>query len=397
MLYNDDCLTVLKTLPNDTIDMIYLDPPFFTQKTQALQDATGNRYTFSDIWSSRTQYLDYMKTRLEEMKRVLKKTGSIFFHCDSTSSHYLRVLLDQVFGEKNFRSEIIWVYKRWSNSRNGLLPNHQTIFFYSKSNSYKFHKQYGDYSFTTNIDQLQQERIRDKAGKSVYKRTLEGTVAVSKEKKGVPLSDVWEIPFLNPRAKERTGYPTQKPIELLDRILTISTDEGDCVLDPFCGSGTTLVSARLLKREYIGIDINPDAIRLCYQRLAVPYKTSSALLKKGIAAYQTKSEEILSILKQFDCDVVQRNQGIDALTRKHYCGSPIAIKIQKSDESFGEAIKLLYRSVQRKKFTFALLLTHETNWQDSYIIPQNIIVLPRYEAQLQSILEKILGPQALSG
>lgn len=112
--------------------MIYLDPPFFTQKTQTLKDTQGNEYSFGDVWNSRTEYLDYIKVRIYELKRVLKDTGSIFLHCDEKASHYLRLVLDDVFGEENFRSEIIWTYKRWSNSKKGLLPGHQTIFIIQK-------------------------------------------------------------------------------------------------------------------------------------------------------------------------------------------------------------------------------------------------------------------------
>ena len=246
MIYRDDCLNVLKSLPDSAADMIYLDPPFYTQKKQSLSDSNGKLYEFSDVWSSKSDYLEYMRARLIEMKRVLKETGNIFLHCDTSAGHYLRVLLDDVFGECNFRSEIIWAYKRWSNSKKGLLQNHQTIYYYSKTKKYKFNTIYGAYSPTTNLDQILQERERNASGKTAYKRDENGDIVAAKEKKGVPISDVWEIPFLNPKAKERTGYPTQKPIELLERIIEISTDKGDTVLDPFCGSGTTLVGAKLM-------------------------------------------------------------------------------------------------------------------------------------------------------
>ena len=243
--------------------MVYLDPPFFTQKKQSLKNSQGKEYEFSDIWGSRNEYIFFMRERLLEIKRILKESGTVFLHCDSTASHYLRVLLDEIFGEDNFRSEIIWSYKRWSNSKKGLLAGHQTIFLYSKTSKYKFNTIYCNYSPTTNLDQILQERVRNEDGKASYKRDMSGNIVIGKEKRGVPLSDVWEIPFLNPKAKERTGYPTQKPIELLERIIKISTDEGDIVLDPFCGSGTTLVAAKLLGRRYLGIDINPSAIYLC--------------------------------------------------------------------------------------------------------------------------------------
>ncbi len=392
MLYNDDCLNVMKKMSDESVDMIYLDPPFFTQRKQKLSNSAGKKYEFSDVWNSRQDYVEYMRVRLLEMQRILKNTGNIFLHCDTSASYYLRMLLDDIFGENNFQSEIIWTYKRWSNSRKGLLPNHQTIFFYSKSKNHKFNILFGDYSPTTNIDQILQERERTAEGKAVYKRDSNGEIVSSKEKKGVPVSDVWDIPFLNPKAKERTGYPTQKPIELLERIITISTDEGDIVLDPFCGSGTTLVSAKLLNRKYIGIDINDEAISLCKDRLDSPFKTTSNLLKVGADAYKTKTEDELSLLRQFDCDIVQRNKGIDAFLKKHYLGKPVAIKIQKENESLADSIQLLDSAGKKKQCSFTVLICNVsedmTKWN---FIPDNMIVLPKYQVQLEDTLESLAG------
>lgn len=388
MIYNSDCLEVMKELADASIDMIYLDPPFYSQKKHSLANSKGKKYEFSDIWTSLNQYLDFMRVRITEMKRILKQNGSIFLHCDTSASHYLRILLDDIFGQNNFRSEIIWSYKRWSNSRKGLLPAHQTIFYYTKGKSYKFNRILRNYSATTNIDQILQERERNKTGKSVYKRDEFGKIVAAKEKKGVPISDVWEIPFLNPKAKERTGYPTQKPIELLERIIKISTDEGDCVLDPFCGSGTTLVSAKLLGRKYIGIDINKDAVDISQKRLEEPYKTKSVLLQVGEDAYKTKTEEELSILKQFDCEIVQRNKGIDALLRKHYFNRPVAVKIQRAHESFFEAVNLLNNASIKKGCSYGILITYETKRSDQYSIPSNIIIINRYSAQIEMELKE---------
>ena len=389
MIYQDDCLTVLRAFSDKSIDMIYLDPPFYSQKKQTLSDSNGKKYEFSDVWNSRQDYLEYMRIRLIEMKRVLKDTGNIFLHCDTSAGHYLRVLLDEIFGEKNFRSEIIWAYKRWSNSKKGLLPNHQTIYYYSKSDNYKFNTLYTTYSPTTNIDQILQERERNADGKTIYKRDKNGEIVASKEKKGVPISDVWDIPFLNPKAKERTGYPTQKPIELLEKIIEISTDKGDTVLDPFCGSGTTLVSAKLQGRKFIGIDINPEAVSLTKKRLETPSKTCSNLMKVGIDAYKTKTEDELSILRQFDCDIVQRNKGIDAFLKKHYMGHPVAIKIQKKEESLSEAISLLETAAQKKKCSFSVLIINSSEQLKSKDnIPSNMIVLQRYQTQLTKQLER---------
>jgi site-specific DNA-methyltransferase (adenine-specific) len=246
----------LKDIRANYVDLVYFDPPFFTQKKHLLSNRSNTKsYEFDDIYSSLEEYLALIESALIESRRVLKNTGSVFLHCDKTASHYIRVVLDKVFGKENFQSEIVWSYKRWSNSKKGLLNSHQIIFFYSKTQDFKFNTIYTNYSATTNLDQILQDRERGENGKSIYKRDENGNVVIGKEKKGVPLSDVWEIPYLNPKAKERTGYPTQKPVLLLNQIINIVTDEGDMVLDPFCGSGTTCVSAKHLKRNYLGIDI----------------------------------------------------------------------------------------------------------------------------------------------
>lgn len=391
MLIHEDCLSAMKRLSDNSVDMVYMDPPFFTQKTHTLSNASGIRYEFSDVWDSREEYLKFIKERLIECKRVMNAKASIFLHCDTAASHHLRVLLDDVFGESNFRSEIIWTYKRWSNSKKGLLPGHQTIFFYSKTKDYIFNTFYGDYSPTTNIDQILQARERDARGKAKYKYDSNGSIVLGKEKKGVPLSDVWEIPFLNPKAKERTGYPTQKPIELLEKIIKISTSEGATVLDPFCGSGTTLVAAHLLNRRYIGIDINPDAITLSEKRLEMPFKTESTLLKVGSGAYQTKSQRELSILQQFDCDIVQRNKGIDAFLKKYYLGKPVALRIQKENESFEDALALLSNAGKKKGCSFLVLITQHLTPYMQNILPDNMIVLPSLECVLNDEIEQQLG------
>ena len=128
-----DCLDGLKELKEQSIDLIYLDPPFYTQKIQTLKNKEGKEYSFNDKWNSLNEYLEYIKIRLIEMKKVLKNTGSIFLHCDDKASHYLRQLLDEVFGNTNFNNEIIWHYKRWSNSKKGLLKGHQSIFLVFKN------------------------------------------------------------------------------------------------------------------------------------------------------------------------------------------------------------------------------------------------------------------------
>ena len=348
---------------------------------------------FSDSWENITEYLDYIKIRLVEMKRVLKETGSIFLHCDKIASHYLRVLLDEVFGFNNFQSEIIWSYKRWSNSKKGLLNSHQNIYFYSKSKKIKFNTIYTDYSATTNVDQILQQRKRDENGKCIYKRDDEGNIVFDNEKKGVPLSDVWEIPFLNPKAKERVGYPTQKPILLLERIIEICTEENDIVLDPFCGSGTTLVASKLLNRQFIGIDMSKDAIEITNQRLENPIKTESELLNKGIEKYRNKSENEINILKAIGAVPVQRNTGIDGFILNKENNQNIAIKIQKKTEDLYEAQKKLVTASKVKECKYKVLIkTHDSITEQQNMFNENkiedVIILDSYENILQNSINK---------
>src|SRR5574340_686285 len=153
-LYSGDCLNWLQTIDAGSIDLVYLDPPFFTQKvrTSRTRDNTWE-YRFSDTWSNVEEYKCFLRPRIEQCRRVLKDTGSIFVHCDSSASHHIRLILDDVFGPDNFQSDIIWVYKRWSNAKRGLLNAHQTIYFYSNSDRFKFNVIHTGYSPTTNIDQ----------------------------------------------------------------------------------------------------------------------------------------------------------------------------------------------------------------------------------------------------
>lgn len=391
-----DCLENLKKIKSNSIDMIYLDPPFFTQKTQkGILKNTEKVLEFSDSWGDINEYLNYIKIRLIEMKRVLKNTGSIFLHCDKTASHYLRVLLDEIFGSNNFQSEIIWSYKRWSNSKKGLLNSHQNIYFYSKSQKFKFNTIYTDYSATTNIDQILQQRKRDENGKCIYKRDEQGKIILDNEKKGVPLSDVWEIPFLNPKAKERVGYPTQKPILLLERIIEISTNENDIVLDPFCGSGTTLVASKLLNRKFIGMDISKDAIEITNSRLKNPIKTESELLNKGIEKYQNKSENEISILKAIGAVPVQRNAGIDGFILNKENNQNIAIKIQKTTEGLYEAQKKLVQASKGKECKYKVLIkTHDSTTEQQNLFNdnkiENVLVLDSYESILKNSIKKLL-------
>ena len=299
-----------------------------------------------------------MRARLKEFRRVLKATGSVFFQCDTKASHHIRCLLDEVFGEAMFRSEIIWHYRRWSNSQRNPMPSHQTIFFYSKTDAYQYHQLFDDYSPSTNVDQILQRRQRDEHGKSVYARDGEGKIVSDGHKKGVPIADVWDIPLLNPKAKERVGYPTQKPILLLERIISLVTSPGGLVLDPFCGSGTTLVAAELLGRNALGIDVSSEAVQLAKQRLAEPFKTSSELLRKGRESYVQSDEDALAFLHGLPIVPVQRNRGIDAILKTAPGEASVLIRVQRRGESLVDAAALLHSAGQSKQpATLILIVT----------------------------------------
>lgn len=391
-LINGDSLNVMKKIGDNQIDAIYLDPPFYTQDIQKLSSRENEEeYSFFDRWNCMDEYLEYMKLRLYECKRVLKQTGSLFVHCDRNASHYLKVLLDQIFGIRNFQSEIVWSYKRWSNSKKGLLNNHQIILFYSKSVDFKFNRIYTEYSETTNIDQILQERVRDEKGKSVYKCDQKGEVIFGKSKKGVPLSDVWDIPYLNPKAKERVGYPTQKPILLLEQIIKLVTDENDIVLDPFMGSGTTLVAAKMLNRRYIGIDMSKKAVELAETRLESLIKTESYLLKKGKSAYMNLSENQMNILKSIKATPVQRNSGIDGFLDEFVNDRPVSIKIQKEGETLEEAASKLCKSSKTKKCIYMILIRTHLDFIDTFeysSYPSNLFIIDAYDLVIQDFLEQ---------
>ena len=354
-----DCLDVVRDLPARSADLVYVDPPFFTQKTHSLMTRDrSTTFQFSDQWKSRAEYLDFLRARLQEFHRVLKATGSLFFHCDTNASHHIRCLLDEVFGEPMFRSEIIWHYRRWSNSQRNPLPSHQTLFFYSRTDDYQYHQIFDDYSPATNVDQILQRRERDEHGKAVYARDERGHVINDGHKKGVPIADVWDIPLLNPKARERVGYPTQKPMLLLERIITLVTSPGDLVLDPFCGSGTTLLAAEFLGRNSMGIDVSPAAVELMRQRLAQPVRTSSELLRKGRDSYVQSDEASLAYLCGLPFIPVQRNRGMDAILNANPGENPILIRVQRRGENLAEAADLLSAAGRSKQpATLVLVVT----------------------------------------
>jgi DNA modification methylase len=293
VIYCGDSKDILKKLPDESVDLIYLDPPFFSRKYYEgfWGDETKKKVEYSDTeWNKVKEsidenilkmyehieerwkggkkgiyvYIAYMRERLEQCKRVLKPTGSIYLHCDWHAGHYLKVMMDEVFGYDNFRNEIIWHYKKWSTGTGLYQRNHDILLFYSKEGKPKvFNTIYGERA-TSTIKRWGEQKIiafHSESGKRLPSSSL------PEESKGVPLDDVWNISIIAPSAKERLGYPTQKPEALLDRIIRVSSNEGDIVLDPFCGCGTTLAVAQRLNRKFIGIDISRTACRVVRDRL----------------------------------------------------------------------------------------------------------------------------------
>lgn len=267
--YHGDCLFVMKhDIEPESVDLIYLDPPFFTGKIQKgtkKWQPGAMEISFEDskrFWSEKAEemrekapgwlryialkrpafasYLWYMMVRLQACHKVLKKTGSIYLHCDYRASHYLKMIMDEIFGGDNFRNEIIWYYKTGGASKRYFSRKHDTILMYSKGADYKFYPQ------------KEKSYLMHKYGFS--------NINILKDEIGfytkVGMRDVWDIPALRGNQPETVGYPTQKPEALLNRIIKASSNEGDLVLDPFCGCGTTVIVASKLNRKFIGIDIN---------------------------------------------------------------------------------------------------------------------------------------------
>ena len=293
-----------------------------------------------------------------------------------------------MFGGENFRSEVVWRYRRWSNSQRALLPSHQILYFYSNTGDYLFNSIRSSYSPSTNVDQILQRRRRDEHGKSAYDRDDSGRIVSSGAKKGVPLGDVWDIPYLNPKARERVGYPTQKPILLLERIIRLVTNPGDLVLDPFCGSGTTLVAAALNGRRGFGIDVSEDAVVLTRERLADPVRTRSHLLECGRESYDTADRTALAHLTGSDCVPVHRNKGIDAILVEQFRGRPIPVRVQRNHESVREAATLLERAARGKHAELMILVVTETRPAEdqALTLPPKMVVVESASTQIARAL-----------
>ncbi|MHA1856351.1 MAG: DNA-methyltransferase [Promethearchaeota archaeon] len=265
-----DNLEVLRTLPSGSIDLIYIDPPFFSGRTyNVIWGDTNEVRTFYDIWEGGIDsYLVWLNARLWEMRRVLKKTGSIYVHCDWHASHYIKVEMDKIFGYENFRNEIVWYYTVGGIGRTTFSRKHDVLLFYSKTKNYFYNgkavgdlrtQEEGTFSGYFGVDPNGRKYREVRKFGKVYKYYMD-------EPKNP--DDVWIVDKIPERDKtERIGYPTQKPEALLERIIKASSQEGDVVADFFCGGGTTLAVAMKLKRRFIGCDSSRVAISVTLDRL----------------------------------------------------------------------------------------------------------------------------------
>ena len=349
-LWTGDNLDIMRGLNSESVDLIYLDPPFNSNReysapigSEAAGAAFKDTWTLNDVdlaWhgliaeenpglygiidaagvahgKAMKSYLIMMAVRLLEMKRILKPTGSIYLHCDPTASHYLKLTMDSVFGPEQFRTEITW--KRTSahsDARQGRQQHgrvHDLILFYTKSGRWTWNRIYTNYDpdyveqFYRHVEpetgrryrldnltgpggaakgnpsyevmgvtrywRYSRERMAELIQQGRVVQSRPGTVPAYKryldEMPGVPLQDIWtDIKPIGARSKERVNYPTQKPIALLERIIQASSNEGDVVLDPFCGCATALIAAEKLERQWIGIDLSPVAKTLVQRRMA---------------------------------------------------------------------------------------------------------------------------------
>ena len=284
------------TTPRRSPHWLYLDPPFFTgrQHSRVLRgrDASGcivreSEPAFDDRWDSLSDYLEELNIRLIAARSLLSPDGSLVLHVDPKTSHYARVLLDEVFGPDCFASEIVWRYRRWPAKTPNFQRVHDVLLRYVRDAKSKprFTQVYEPLAPSTlaTWGTKKQRALYDKTGR---RRCSSSTAEASP---GVPLGDVWDIGIVAPVARERTGYPTQKPEALLSRLVETLTMPGDWVLDPYLGSGTTLAVCARLGRNAIGIDDNPAAIEMTCQRLfELGITAQKSLLVAGPALRSTR-------------------------------------------------------------------------------------------------------------
>lgn len=319
-------MEVLGKFPEESIDLIYLDPPFFSNKNYEIIWNDGyEKRSFEDRWKGGIDcYSAWMKPRLDQCYRVLKKTGTLYLHCDYRANAHLRIILDRLFGPNMIQNELVWYYRGGGVPKNTFARRHDTIFFYTKSNKWTFNVDAVRTSYSEESMERLQYVARSFRGDRVYDKYRPNP-------KGKHPDDVLMIQPTMPSSKERLGYPTQKPERLLDVLIKASSGPTDIVLDPFCGCGTTIAVAHKLGRRWIGVDVSPTACKLMqtrFSRLNPPVK--------ALVVGMPMDEAQLKILPPFEFQnwVVQRlfgrvssrksgNMGIDGFSFEGY---PIQVK-----------------------------------------------------------------------
>jgi DNA modification methylase len=414
-----DNLQILKSLESETIDLIYLDPPFFSNRNyEVIWGDAGEIRSFQDRWSGGIEhYIAWLKERVVEMHRVLKSTGSIFLHCDWHANAYIRVLiLDKIFGETNFLGEIIWQRHNAHNDAKrklGVLTD--SIFYYSKSNKFIYHPVYGKHSeeYKTGFYKYDDsdgkgkyqladmsapqgggmsainketgkpngwyiyqgyqppengwrysfetmERLNSE-GRVFFPKKKDGTPDFSKrprlkrylnEQKGEILGNIWtDINNIQSRAKERIGYPTQKPESLMERIIEMASNENDVVLDPFVGGGTTVAVADKLKRNWIGIDQSVQAVKVSEMRLQ---KHQDLFSKPFVVQLHKYDYDTLrySDAFAFESWIIQQLGGVANTKQRNDLGldgkkDNIPIQVKRSDNIGRNVIDNFFAAIQR--------------------------------------------------
>ena len=360
VLYCGDNLEIMgKFIEPETIDLIYIDPPFFSGKTyEVIFGDTGEKRAFEDRWKGgEYHYINWLSARIAKMREALKPTGSFYIHLDWHIVHYMKVELDRIFGSENFLNEIIWYYRRWSGTAKHFLRMHDNILLYAKQTGrQKFKPLYIPYT-PKSLARKQHYHTRIK-GDDVYVTSI--------SPKGVKENDVWSIPIINSQAKERLGYPTQKPEELLKRIIEASSDPDDIVADFFCGCGTALAVAQILGRKWLGCDVSPTALRVVKQRLEKCGATNVEMVNVPKTVEEIKSMKpfefqnyVIDLIQGTHTPKLVGDYGIDGYTLFHH--DPVQVKQQEhvgrpDIQKFESAIR---RERKSKGYFFALGFTKQ--------------------------------------
>jgi site-specific DNA-methyltransferase (adenine-specific) len=329
-----DNLEILKAIESESVDLIYLDPPFFSNRNyEVIWGDAGEVRSFQDRWAGGIDhYIAWLKERVAEMHRILKPTGSIFLHCDYHANTYIRCeILDKIFGYNHYVNEIIWYYyNKFQGNINKFAANHDVIYWYSKGNEFAFNKQ--KEKREEKIKQIKRVwdkekskivNAKDESGKVLYIETDEKTV-----------DDIWRISMLQPAdRKERIGYPTQKPEKLLERIINCASNEGNVVLDPFVGGGTTIAVADKLNRGWIGIDQSVQAVKVTEFRLdkqrnlfSAPFTVQLHKYDYDTLRYKNAFEFENWIVQQFGGTGNTKQHGDLGLDGKMQDNTPVQVK-----------------------------------------------------------------------